>query len=340
VEWVHNEKIVLERWEDYPWQTYGLSGPFQFDKIIYRFYPDSVTLRNALEAGEVDIATRGINKLDLQEMQSEDIVSHFYESQVRLMLMDQHYDYFANEKVRQAVAWAIDQEEAVEACVPMCEVNYGFFPHVYEYYQNDEAWLNMYPETNIEKAKGLMAEAGYADGFDTELWICNQYQTKENEMDLAVVIKEQLAKIGINVEINYVENAIFVEKRRHKGEMPMALIGWGEDYPDVDSYMNYIMGLEGSWAMSAGVYDEYSESLLEEGRLLFKGELNDPARKEVYDKVHELNAEKAYWVPLYVETRGHALRSWLKGYRIGPTYMFDFHLTPEMYKEAPSTGIP
>lgn len=340
VEWVHNEKVVLERWEDYPWQTYGLSGPYQFEKVIYRLYPDSVTLRSALEASEIDIAIRGITKLDLQEMESEDVNVDFYESQVRLMLMDQHYEYFNNTKVRQAVACVIDQEELVNAVVPMCEENYGFFPHVYDYYQNDEAWLSKYPEVNVAKGKQLMTEAGYSDGFDTELWICNQYQTKENEMDLAVVVKEQLAKIGINVEINYVENAVFVQKRRQTGEMPMALIGWGEDYPDVDSYMNYIMGTEGSWALSAGVHDEYVQSLLENGRRLFKGEFNDPDRKAVYDEVHEINAENAYWVPLYVETRGHAWRSWLNGYQIGPTYMFDFHLTPEMYKEAPSSGIP
>ena len=340
ISYTTNEQEILERYDGYPW-----ANKYTFKRIVIKSFPDASSLRLALEKGEIDVAVHGMTKFDLADLAKKSGVKVGYqEGSMRLLKMDQHYDYFKNMKVRQAVAEVINQEELVKAAVPMCKPTYSF-PQRRMPYLNDEAWLSRYGKHDLEKAKKLMAEAGYPNGFKTDLWICEQYQSIETEMNLATVAKEQLAKIGIDVTIKSTTNAIFTQKRRNTGEMPMSLMGWYEDYPDVDSYVDYLFG--SPWGKDAGITAEtYPEiaALVKKGRDIYdptKETPFNPERKKIYDQIHDMSAEKALWVPLYTELRGQAWRDWVVGYKQPwqwqlfvalPMYEFDY----QVYKKAPA----
>ncbi len=334
-----NEQEVLERYDGYP-----SASKYTFKKIVIRSFPDASSLRLALEKGDIDVAVHGLTKFDLADLEKKSGIKVGYqEGSVRLLKMDQHYEYFKNPLVRQAVAEIVNQEELVKAAVPMCKPTYSF-PQRRMPYLNDQAWLSRYGKHDLAKAKRLMVEAGYPNGFKTDMWICEQYQSIETEMNLATVVKEQLAKIGIDVTIKSTTNAIFTAKRRNTGEMPISLMGWYEDYPDVDSYVDYLFG--NPWGKDAGITEEtYPEivATIKKARAIYdptKEKPFNPERKQLYDRIHELSAENALWVPLYGEARGQAWRDWVVGYKspwnwqlyLGiPMWNFDW----QIYKKAP-----
>ena len=119
-----------------------------------------------------------------------------------------------------------------------------------------------------------MAEAGCADGFDLEL-TTNTTERRRNE---AVIIQDNLAKIGIRVKINLMQGSQFFEKFRKQG-FQMAINGWGSDYSDADANANafanhrmHQIGWRCAW------YDDYAADLVEAAGK----EINEDRRFQMY----------------------------------------------------------
>lgn len=216
-EWQKRDRIVLEAFPDY-W-----AGAPSLKTIIIKDLPEPTAQKLALEKGDIDVAWNLLPEMinDLRNKAGINIIetptfSYHYAA------MNCGYTPFSNVKVRQAVRWAIDYEAITKGIMAgaalKCPVimPVGMFSHLdLSYYQD------------IEKAKQLMKEAGYEDGFEVELLT----RTDPPYPDISAQVKEDLKKINIDVKVTamvYAELLNFYRAQQHQ----MVLIRWGVDYAD------------------------------------------------------------------------------------------------------------
>ena len=129
---------------------------------------------------------------------------------VQLLALNNAVKPFDDVRVRQALCYAVDANEIIDT------VNYGYgvkvgsalIPGLSAYY--DDSLVNYYGEgAEVEKAKELLAEAGYPDGFSFTIKVPSNYQV---HVDSAQVIVNQLKKIGVEMKIEQVDWATWLEK--------------------------------------------------------------------------------------------------------------------------------
>lgn len=236
---VPDERVVLVRFED--WK----SGPLpQIQRVIELNVPESGNRRALLERGDVDInfdvAERDVSQF--QEAGKYTVVSTPIENCLYTIDLNTQPELggkpnpMSDVKVRQAISFATPYEAIVASalygqCVPM----FGAASTA----PSDITWPQPFPySTDLEKAKALMAESGYPDGFETTLAF--DLGTQEWAEPMCVLIQESLAQIGIQVSLEKVPSsnfrAVMVEKSR-----PMISNNFGGwlNYPDYFFFYAY-----------------------------------------------------------------------------------------------------
>ena len=198
VSYTPQEGIVLEKNEDY-WQE-GL--PY-LDEVTFRIVGSAETALMELQAGTIDIYPY-LTDSQAQVLKTGNThqVIASPSNVVQALFLNNAVEPLDNVLVRQAILYAIDKE-AIDVFVgggTGSLVGSAMLPGLKDYYVD----LNdVYGRTaNVEKAKELLAEAGYADGFDLSIDIPSNY---EFHMQTGEVIVEQLKAVGINASINAVE---------------------------------------------------------------------------------------------------------------------------------------
>lgn len=199
-EWLPGNRIVFEGFKDY------FLGAPNFEELTYLTVPEVSNRMIALETGEVDVAF-DIGIMDKETIENSDNLELVeVESPALLYLgFDQTNPKYQNKKLREAIAYAIDNQtfvdvvfkgSAVAGDSPLPKASPAYDKNVKKYNQD------------IEKAKKLLAEAGYPNGLDIELWCMDDGP----RVDMCVIIQDQLKKIGINVEIKIFEFGAYVSK--------------------------------------------------------------------------------------------------------------------------------
>ena len=214
-EWVAGEKLVLERNEFFK------DSKSNIDTLVVKFVPEANSRMIMLETGEIDLA-RDLLPLDFKKI-SEDtkFTTVEIETPSNMFLgFDLRNELLADKRVRQAIAYAINNEDLVKtvfngsasvATSPVPKITTG---------HNENS--NNYPQ-NIEKAKQLLAEAGYPNGFNIELFVSEDNQ----RIDMAVIIQDNLKKIGINAEIKTFQWAAYVSTIENPNIIkPLFIMSW------------------------------------------------------------------------------------------------------------------
>ena len=213
------------------------SGPLpKLRRIIARDIPSPGTRRAMLERGDADFST-GFAPKDFDQLIKEGKVKVTgvpIPNALWYIALNTSKPPFDNVKLRQAIAWAAPYE-AIQSS--------AFFGRAVPMYGGGEvkaaAWPQAFPYvTDLEKAKALMAEAGFASGLDTVLAL--DVGTATVGEPTAVLIQESLAKIGVRVTIEKIPGANW-RTTLNKKELPMALnrfSGW-LDYPEYYFYWNF-----------------------------------------------------------------------------------------------------
>jgi peptide/nickel transport system substrate-binding protein len=234
-----NERITLVRFDD--WK----SGPLPaVQEVILLDVPEAGNRRALLEKGDIDV-NFSLSEKDLKELsETGDFTTVSTPIENCLYSVDMHTNPqlngednpFADVKVRQAVAYATPYDAIVETAL------YGQAVPMYgtgKAEPDSIEWPQPTPyNTDIEKAKALMAESSYPDGFETTLAF--DMGTKEWGEPMVVLMQEALAEIGITVNIEKVPSANFrsvlVEKSR-----PMIVNNFGGwlNYPDYFFFYAY-----------------------------------------------------------------------------------------------------
>ena len=187
------DNIVLEKFEDYWGQ-----GAY-VDKVTLKVIEDSQTMVMSLRSGAIDMAphleaSQAAELSDLNVMEgSMNLVQALY--------LNNAVEPFDNKLVRQALCYAIDKQMVID----LAGDGHGFalgssmYPAFGKYFDEE---LTGYYEANIQKARELLAEAGYPDGFSFTITVPSNYTP---HVDSAQVIVELLRQVGIDAEINLVE---------------------------------------------------------------------------------------------------------------------------------------
>ncbi|QPF91556.1 ABC transporter substrate-binding protein [Bradyrhizobium commune] len=231
--WTAGTEVVMERNEDW------VGGPLpKIKRVIWRMVPQAGNRRALLERGDADISYELPFK-DFQEMKANgklNVVSLPFSNGIQYIGMNVTKPPFDNVKVRQAVAYALPYQKIMDA------VMFGLANPMFGAAKDkptEVAWPQPHKyNTDIEKAKALMAEAGLANGFETTISFDLNF-AGVNE-PLCVLVQESLAQLGIKTTINKVPGANW-RTELNKKEMPLftnVFSGW-LDYPEYFFYWCY-----------------------------------------------------------------------------------------------------
>ena len=189
------ESVELEKFADY-WGT-----PGNIDKVTYKINEKVEGLVMGLESGALDLVSH-LSSTQVAELNKDNFnIEQGEMNLVQALYLNNETAPFDNELVRQALCYAVDRQGILD----MAFDGYGFpigsnvFPAFTKYF--DESLVNYY-EHDVAKAKDLLAQAGYPDGFDMTITVPSNYQP---HVDTAEVIAEQLKEVGINATLDRVE---------------------------------------------------------------------------------------------------------------------------------------
>ncbi|MDD3445572.1 MAG: ABC transporter substrate-binding protein, partial [Zavarzinia sp.] len=224
--WTPGTEVVLERHEN--WKGGSLPA---LKRIIWRVVPSAGNRRALLERGDADLSFDLPSK-DFAEMKAAgklNLVSVPYSNGIQYIGMNVTKPPFDNPKVREAVAWALPYQKIIDAVMfGLAKPMFGAAADA----PTEVAWPQPHKyNTDIEKAKAALAEAGYPDGFETTLSF-NLGFAGVNE-PLCILVQESLAQIGIKTTINKIPGANWRTELLKK-EMPLftnVFSGW-LDYPE------------------------------------------------------------------------------------------------------------
>jgi peptide/nickel transport system substrate-binding protein len=224
--WTPGTEVVLERNEAW------VSGKKPaIPRIIWRMVPSAGNRRALLERGDADISYDLPNKdfVELKESNKLSIISTPYSNGIQYLGMNVTKAPFDNPKVRQAVAYAVPYQKIMDAALfGLSKPMFGASPGGVK----EAVWPQAAPyNTDIAKAKALLAEAGYPNGFETTLSFDLGF-AGINE-PVCVLVQESLALIGIKTTINKIPGANW-RTELNKKEMPLftnVFSGW-LDYPE------------------------------------------------------------------------------------------------------------
>jgi len=298
-EWTLGQKLVFERNKDY-WNA----GLPKLDQITFEVGQEPVVALLRLQKGEVDVAGDGIPPAKFLEVKNDPTYAKLIVEGGQLhtgyVTMKTTMKPFDNVKVRQAVNMAINKDRiiriingrAVPANQPLPPTMPGFAKD-YEGYRYD-----------VEGAKKLLAEAGLADGFATELYVYNT----DPQPRIAQAIQQDLAAIGIKAEIKSLAQANVIAAGGEPDQAPMVWSGgmaWIADFPDPSNFYGPILGCSG--AVKGGWnWSYYCNKALEE-RATAADSITDPAKKaereEAWRSIFLDIMKDAPWAPVFNEQR-------------------------------------
>lgn len=245
--WTINTEMVLEKNPNY-W-----GKQVDVDQIIIKEIPDPNAQVQMLEKGEIDIAfSVGPDQIKTLEGKDDIRILNAATSTCSFLLMNSDITIggpVANSDVQQAIRYAIDYSgfktlAGDGALLPRSFVPDGFVgaksrPDGYQ---------------NLEKAKDLLAKAGYKDGFDITLTAANYDSEGMQWPTIAQKAKDDLSKIGINVKIETKEVGVVIEDYRN-GKVPFLVMHWAPDYYDLNNQLVYIpgdvIGMRANWPADA-----------------------------------------------------------------------------------------
>lgn len=223
-QWDKDNQIILVRNDRY----YGTKP--RADKIIFKIIPEAASRLAALESHEVDIIsnvqTSEIPRL--KELSGVKVVGGPTTRVIFLGMNLQVDSPLKNQKVRQALNYAIDKQALIQGVLDGNATQIATIAT--PQYQFYDAAIAPY-EYNPEKAKQLLAEAGYPDGFDIQLSVTESYMSGQ---DVAQAIAGQLEKVGIRCKPVLEAASARTSKFKNASILPLYMMGIGGPYSDID----------------------------------------------------------------------------------------------------------
>ncbi|WBL15954.1 glutathione ABC transporter substrate-binding protein [Sutcliffiella sp. NC1] len=282
-EWNRGSEIKLKRNENY-WGNVPTIETMSFTVV-----PEQSTRMAMLESGEANVALVGSSDVTQMESIPGIELTHIRGTRMDYLGFNMNVEPFDNKLVRQAVSMAINKQDIIDGILE----GHGIpavgplAPTVVGNYQG----LTPLPY-DVEEAKTLLEEAGYADGFTTTLFVREGNKELAN---IAVFIQSQLQQININVDIQSIEWGTLLEKTG-AGEHDLVLLGWTTVTADADNglYSLFHSANLGPSGNRSFYKNERVDELLDYAR----SETDQQKRNEAYKEVSEVLVDEVPMVYL------------------------------------------
>src|SRR5699024_3078143 len=280
------------------------------DKVTMRPIPEDGSRMAMLKTGEVDYAFP-VPVNDVDELQNDDSVDVgiMESTYVNYVTINTYKEPYNDLKVRQAMNHAIDKEAYIKV------VKNGYaqesdspLPATNNFYEQQETY-----EYDLDKAKELLAEAGYPDGFEAEIWGSDSSKDKRG-MEF---IQQQLAEVGIDVEVKQYERATLSDEINNPespddAKIQMWYVGWSSTVGDADNAINPLFttsAIPPNGSNTAYFSNDEVDELTQEALHAETDEL----AKEKYAELQEIIMEEAPWIFLGVDEEATAKAKGLDG---------------------------
>ncbi|MFW5814975.1 MAG: glutathione ABC transporter substrate-binding protein [Spirochaetota bacterium] len=301
-EWNRGEGIALTAndgyWGDVP----------QIANVNFRFIPESSALIVALETGEIDAMMR-VPPQEVDRLEADPNIEVVRQSSVRTIYIgfNNVREPFDDDRVRKALNYAVDKQAIVDGLFEGFTVaDAPIVPAVFGHES-----VGPY-EYDPERARELLDEAGYPDGFEMTI----HHPTGRYPLDATVaeVIQDQLSDVGIEVTLETREWSSYLDftsQPPEEAEYDAFMLGWGTVTLDAD-YGLYALLHSRQWnpnGNNRGFYrNDEVDDLLDEARVT----ADQDAREELYAEAIELIWDDAPWIFLYNEGQINANRTYVE----------------------------
>ena len=208
------QDFVMERFEDY-W-----GAPAWLDKVTYKICENADALVMNLNGGSIDLCAH-LTSAQASQLNQNFQVLEGTMNLVQALYLNNQAKPFDNQLVRQALCYAIDRQGIMDMVADGhgTAVGSSIYPAFTKYFLPE--LVDKYPH-DVAKAKELLAQAGYPDGFDMTISVPNNYQP---HMDTAEVVAEQLREAGINVTIQPVEWSTWLDTIYNGRQFQATVVG-------------------------------------------------------------------------------------------------------------------
>ena len=311
--WTPGREIVLTRNPQY-WEQ----GRPYLDTIDYQlsFNPSTALLK--LERGEVDVLGDGVPTADLVRVQNDPKWKQQIFSQplvaISYMFMNVGMKPFDNVKVRQALSWAIDRDKLVKLQGGQAMSLWQFYPKGMPGYQDGKVYYGYDPA----KAKQLLADAGFPNGFKTMLYTDNV----DPNPKLWTSVQADLQAVGVQAELKTMSNNSYYSQQSTPKTLTAGSFGWWMDFPDPSDWIAPLFSK--SAAVPGGMNSSFWWSPVLEKMFTEAQAMTDPqARIDKFTAMQEYIATQAPYVPCYQPIQTTMCTETTGGFYLHPVYEID-----------------
>lgn len=298
-DWTLGQRLVFEKNPDY-----FREGVPYIDSITFEVGQDPLVALQRLERDEVDVAGDGIPPAKFLQFKKDprfkDLMVTGDQLHTGYLTLNVTLPPLDKLEVRQAINMAINKDRIVRIINGRATpANQPLPPAMPGYEENYEG----YP-FDPEAAKKLLAKAGFADGFETELFVMNT----DPQPRIAQAMQQDLANIGITATIKSLAQANVIAAGGVQDQAPMVWSGgmaWIADFPDPSNFWGPILGCDGAvpggwnWAWYC---NEELDAMGAKADAMADSDLQQ-ARAELWGKVYTQAMADAPWVPIFNEQR-------------------------------------
>lgn len=309
VSYTPGQSLVLKKYDGY-WQE----GVPHLDEVQFKVTADVETAFLELQAGTIDIL-KYLTAAQAASLNDDFNIVEGSMNLVQAMYLNSGYEPLSNAKVRQALCYGVDRQAINQFIFDGKShlVGSHMIPHMSRYYEPAAETVYTY---DTAKAKELLAEGGYPDGFDLEITVPSSYS---QHVDTAQIIVDQLSQIGVRATIKQVEWSTWLKETYQGGQFQATVVGfdgtlapndWLRKYETTSpkNFMHY---------SNAGYDKVYNEAY---------AAVDEDKKAELYKQAQMILAEDAAAVYIQDPANLVAVNKKFGGYTFYPTAAEDMSL--------------
>lgn len=301
--WTPGQEVVLVKNENY-W-----GGQPKLDKVVFKTVPEDTTRIAMVETGEAQVAEQlPVTEVDRVQNSSSMTLGRFESFSSDHIGINTKKKPFDDVRVRQAIAYAVDKESIIKGVYNDVgkPAHSSITPTMVGYSPNVKGL-----DYNLEKAKQLLAEAGYANGLKATIYL----NDNKARISVAEVLQQQLKQIGIDLQVKVLEFGAYIDAAS-KGETDLFISGWGNATGDADYNQYNLFHTKSQGA--PGNHSFYSnpevDKLIDDGR-----KEKDPAKRtQIYEQAQQIEMNEAALIPYRFSENLAAIEKGVEGVWISP----------------------
>ncbi len=286
-------------------EEYFIDGHPKLDGLEIIFFNDQSASADALQGGQIDL-TMDLSTSLYESLEGVDGINTYdiATNQFAIVRLRTDQEPGNDPRVIKALRMATDRQEIFE----LVQQGYGAVGRdtpvgpIFDTYYTEEYQL---PEYDPEGAVDLLAEAGYPDGLDLELFLLDTL----NFPDLAVVIKDQWAEAGVNVTVTTLPESVYYGEGRWL-EVNLGITGWGHRaYPQF--YLDVMLACEAKWNETRYCNDELDQLIQTAGSTL-----DEQERVDAYHEIQRILIEEGPLIVPYFFAEYAAINDAFTGFEL------------------------